>query len=184
MRPTQRYLVHSLHKGVSYAAHRSAWQRAETQKTAGPTPQPNPSNKYPYRIEKTYVGRVRRNILFHNKRHPRDVGWGGTHPFLPHLAVEHNAALSTQNQALHAILLLYREVLGQPIDPARRWGLIVRHDWVLLIQADRLADRQQCFKLGGGCAEVDGIPCGGFLADGRKYQFAVVGAGGGEPADA
>ncbi len=39
--------------------------------------------------------------------------------FLTHLAVERNAAQSTQNQALHAILFLYREVLGQPIDPAR-----------------------------------------------------------------
>ena len=39
--------------------------------------------------------------------------------FLTHLAVERNVALSTQNQALHAILFLYREVLGQPIDLAK-----------------------------------------------------------------
>ena len=61
---------------------------------------------------------------------------------------------STQNQALHAILFLYREVLGSRLTRLE-WGLIVRHDRVLLIQADRLADRQQCFKLGGGCAGFD-----------------------------
>ena len=104
---------------MSYAAHRSAAQRTETQITAEPTPRPNPSNKYPYRIEKTYVGRVRRCILFHNKRHTQEMGRAEIESFLTHLAVERNAALSTQNQALHAILFLYREVLGQPIDPAR-----------------------------------------------------------------
>ena len=70
---------------------------------------------YSYRTEKTYVGWVRRYILFHNKRHPQEMGRAEIESFLTHLAVERNVAPSTQNQALHAILFLYREVLEQPI---------------------------------------------------------------------
>jgi len=70
---------------------------------------------YSYRTEKTYVGWVRRYILFHNKRHPQEMGRAEIESFLTHLAVERNVAPSTQNQALHAILFLHREVLEQPI---------------------------------------------------------------------
>ena len=70
---------------------------------------------YSYRTEKTYVGWVRRYILFHNKRHPQEMGRAEIESFLTHLVVERNVAPSTQNQALHAILFLYREVLEQPI---------------------------------------------------------------------
>lgn len=58
---------------------------------------------------------IRRYILFHNKRHPKDMAEAEVEAFLTHLAVEGNVAASTQNQALSAILFLYRYVLKQPL---------------------------------------------------------------------
>ena len=66
---------------------------------------------YSYRTEETYVQWIRRFILFHNKRHPSEMGGDEVNAFLTHLAVNENVAASTQNQALSAILFLYREVL-------------------------------------------------------------------------
>lgn len=71
---------------------------------------------YSYRTEQSYVGWIKRFILFHDKRHPREMGRAEIEAFLTHLAVEGNVAPSTQNQALHAILFLYREILEIPID--------------------------------------------------------------------
>ncbi|NMF61047.1 integron integrase [Pseudanabaena yagii] len=66
---------------------------------------------YSYRTEETYVQWIRRFILFHNKRHPSEMGGDEVNAFLTHLAVNENVAASTQNQALSEILFLYREVL-------------------------------------------------------------------------
>ena len=66
---------------------------------------------YSYRTEETYVQWIKRFILFHNDRHPREMGSDEVNAFLTHLAVSENVAASTQNQALSAILFLYREVL-------------------------------------------------------------------------
>ncbi len=71
---------------------------------------------YSYKTEKSYVGWIKRFILYHGKRHPRDMGPTEIEQFLTHLAVDLNVAASTQNQALQAILFLYREVLQRPID--------------------------------------------------------------------
>jgi len=71
---------------------------------------------YSYRTEQTYRDWVKRYILFHNKRHPKDMGVEDIRAFLSHLAVEKHVAASTQNQALSAILFLYRHVLGQEIE--------------------------------------------------------------------
>nr|QZL14091.1 integron integrase [uncultured bacterium] len=71
---------------------------------------------YSYRTEETYVQWIRRYILFHNKRHPNEMGGAEVNAFLTHLAVSENVAASTQNQALSAILFLYREVLQQELD--------------------------------------------------------------------
>ena len=68
---------------------------------------------YSRRTEKTYVAWIRRYILFHNKRHPMEMGAGEVTQFLTALAVERKVAASTQNQALGALLFLYREVLQQ-----------------------------------------------------------------------
>lgn len=68
-------------------------------------------NHYAYSTEKTYVDWIRRFILFHNKRHPLDMGPAEINAFLTHLAVKGNVAASTQNQALCAIVFLYKKVL-------------------------------------------------------------------------
>ncbi|RUR76791.1 phage integrase N-terminal SAM-like domain-containing protein [Chlorogloeopsis fritschii PCC 9212] len=71
---------------------------------------------YSYQTEKTYIYWIRRYILFQNKRHPKDMGSAEIEAFVMHLAVNENVAASMQNQALHAILFLYREVLKQDLD--------------------------------------------------------------------
>jgi integron integrase len=63
--------------------------------------------------EHAYVGWIRRFILFHDKRHPLQMGAAEASAFLTHLAVDGHVAASTQNQALSALLFLYREVLEQ-----------------------------------------------------------------------
>ncbi len=70
---------------------------------------------YAYRTEDTYIQWIRRFILFHNKRHPKEMAEPEVQAFLTHLAVEGNVAASTQNQALSALLFLYRYVLNQPL---------------------------------------------------------------------
>ena len=67
---------------------------------------------YSIRTETQYVQWIRRFVLFHGKKHPRDMGAPEVEAFLTHLAVEGNVAAATQNQALSALLFLYREVLG------------------------------------------------------------------------
>ncbi|MBW1779656.1 MAG: phage integrase N-terminal SAM-like domain-containing protein [Deltaproteobacteria bacterium] len=64
-----------------------------------------------YRTEQTYVNWIRSFILFHNKRHPAEMDESEVSRFLTYLAVNKNVAASTQNQALSAILFLYKEVL-------------------------------------------------------------------------
>jgi integron integrase len=70
---------------------------------------------YSRRTEKSYVGWIRRYILFHGKRHPAEMGAAEVTRFLTALAVERHVAASTQNQALAALLLLYRDVLEQDL---------------------------------------------------------------------
>jgi len=78
---------------------------------------------YSIRTEDSYVDWIRRFILFHKKRHPKDMGRAEVEAFLTHLAVEGNVAASTQNQALSALLFLYHEVLkvefDAPLDSVR-----------------------------------------------------------------
>lgn len=67
---------------------------------------------YSIRTETQYVQWVRRFILYHGKQHPRDMGAAEVEAFLTHLAVDGQVSASTQNQALSALLFLYKEVLG------------------------------------------------------------------------
>jgi integron integrase len=66
---------------------------------------------YSIRTETAYVDWVRRFILFHDKRHPAEMGAVEVAAFLTHLAVDRQVSASTQNQAKSAILYLYKEVL-------------------------------------------------------------------------
>ena len=71
---------------------------------------------YSLRTEQAYVSWTRRYIFFHNKRHPKDMGSPEIEAFLTHLAVEKRVAASTQNQALSALVFLYRNVLHQELE--------------------------------------------------------------------
>jgi len=66
---------------------------------------------YSIRTENVYCDWVRRFILFHNKRHPRDMAANEVTAFLTHLANKRNVSASTQNQAKSALLFLYKHVL-------------------------------------------------------------------------
>jgi integron integrase len=69
---------------------------------------------YSYKTEQTYLGWMRRYVRFHLPRHPRETGTEGVRAYITHLAVEKNYSPATQNQALAAILFMYR-VLGVEI---------------------------------------------------------------------
>ncbi len=88
-----------------------------------PTPPPPPRlldqireriryKHYSIRTERAYVDWARRFILFHGKRHPREMGAAEVESFLTYLANERNVAASTHQQALAALLFLYGEVLN------------------------------------------------------------------------
>jgi len=70
---------------------------------------------YSIRTEEAYIRWIREYILFFDKRHPAELGAKEVSAFVSHLAVNRNVASSTQNQALSALLFLYREVLDLPI---------------------------------------------------------------------
>ncbi len=81
---------------------------------------------YSYATEKAYTSWIKRFILFHDKRHPRQMGEVEIESFLTYLAVHRQVAPSTQNQALAALQFLYQKVLHLPLDegilpvPAKR----------------------------------------------------------------
>jgi integron integrase len=72
--------------------------------------------QYSPRTENTYTQWVREYILFHKKRHPREMGTAQINQFITHLVMERKASASTQNQALSAILFLYRNLLNIELD--------------------------------------------------------------------
>ena len=116
-----------LHSPVWYAAVMDvadvpALAVRETNQTGPPTPRlldrvrdAIRTRHYSRRTEKTYVAWIRRYIFFHGKRHPADMGAAEITRFLTSLAVDGKVAPSTQNQALSALLFLYREVLQQEV---------------------------------------------------------------------
>lgn len=100
------------------------------------------SRHYSPHTEKAYVSWVRQYVLFHGKRHPSEMGVGEIRAFLSYLAMRRRVSASTQNQALSALLFLYRNVLGQPVEwvddlvrakrPARL-PLVLSHDEVAAV---------------------------------------------------
>ncbi len=96
---------------------------------------------YAYRTEQAYTSWIKRFVLFHDKRHPQELGAVEIESFLTHLAVELEVSPSTQNQALAALQFLYREVLHLPLDqdilpvPAKR----TKHLPVVLSQQEARA---------------------------------------------
>jgi integron integrase len=74
---------------------------------------------YAKRTVESYEQWLRRFLRFHSMRHPREMGSEEVNAFLTHLAVEGNVSASTQNQALAALLFLYRELLERDLDLER-----------------------------------------------------------------
>jgi site-specific recombinase XerD len=72
---------------------------------------------YSRRTEKAYVDWIRRYIVFHQKKHPSTMGATEIVAFLAWIAVDRRVSASTQNQALSALLFLYRQVLGVDLGP-------------------------------------------------------------------
>ncbi len=70
---------------------------------------------YSIRTEQAYVDWIKRYVLFHQKRHPNDMGEEEIAQFITHLATERKVASSTQNQALNAIVFLYKRVLNREL---------------------------------------------------------------------
>ena len=95
----------------------------------GPVPQPRKLldhvrdvlrvNHYSVRTEEAYVGWIRRYILYHNKKHPRDMGALEVELYLTHLAVGEKVSTNTQKQALNALVFLYHRVLQKRLGQFR-----------------------------------------------------------------
>ncbi len=99
---------------------------------------------YSIRTETQYLQWIKRFILFQGKRHPKDMGAAEVEEFLSHLATDGNVSASTQNQALSALLFLYREVLGIALPwmdtmvrakrPQRLPSVLTRSEVVLVLE--------------------------------------------------
>lgn len=70
---------------------------------------------YSIRTEETYLHWIKRFIYHHDRRHPAEMGEAEVADFLTHLAVRGRVAAGTQNQALNALVFLYKHVLKQPL---------------------------------------------------------------------
>ena len=82
---------------------------------------------YSLRTEEAYAAWIKRYVVFHRKRHPAELGPAEITQFLTALAVERRVSASTQNQALAALLFLYRDVLGR--DPGWIDGVVRAGSW-------------------------------------------------------
>ena len=114
--------------GEAIGMGRTLWLVREGAKETPRVPQPGPPPKlmdrvrqairlrhYSRRTEEAYLGWIRRFILFHGKRHPMEMGEVEVTAFLTSLAVRRRVSASTQNQALSAILFLYKHVLEREL---------------------------------------------------------------------
>lgn len=94
---------------------------------------------YSIRTEQAYVQWIKRFILFNNKRHPKDMGEKEISTYISYLAVHGKVAASTQNQALNAIVFLYKQVLRinlgdfGPMERAKPFAFIVGPKYPIVI---------------------------------------------------
>ena len=123
---------------------------------------------YSRRTEEAYVHWIRRLVLFHHGRHPRELAEGDVNRFLTHLAIEQNVAASTQNQALAALLFLYEHVLEQPLNRIagvvrarrpRRLPVVLSRDEVAAVLAELDGDPYLVCALlyGSGLRVLEGL---------------------------
>lgn len=113
------------------------------------------------RTEEAYVMWVRRFVLFHKMRHPSEMSAPQVNPFLTHLAVNERVSASTQNQALSALLFLYRHVLGRSLGDLgevirahrpRRLPVVMTRDEVKAVLMNLTCDKwiMACLMYGAG----------------------------------
>jgi hypothetical protein len=134
---------------------------------------------YSIRTEQAYVSWIRDFILFHSKRHPSEMGAPHVSAWLSHLAIERRVAASTQNQALSAILFLYREVLGVDFDrlegverakrPSRRQCCRNRFSAIIRPSAHPILPRNQTLE-----AEQVPVQVASLRADSHPPMRSVV----------
>jgi integron integrase len=122
-RRDRRVIAARSHISVSYPAASARTGPALMVRESGPAEAPRPklldrvrqavrARHYSHRTEKAYIHWIKRYIFFHGKRHPAEMGADEVGAFLSALAVDGKVAAATQNQALSALLFLYREVLA------------------------------------------------------------------------
>jgi len=109
------------------------------------------SRHYSRRTEQTYCHWARRFIFFHEVRHPADMAEPEINAFLTHLAVKEKVSASTQNQALSALLFLYRHVIGREVGDLgevirarkpKRLPVVMTRDEVKAVLANLSGDKQ------------------------------------------
>jgi integron integrase len=106
---------------------------------------------YSLRTERAYVGWVRRYVLANGKRHPRGLGQAELEGFLTALAVDGCVAASTQNQALSALLFLYRQVLGMDRVPWLEGVVRAKHPARIPVVLSRGEVRRLLAHIDGTC---------------------------------
>jgi site-specific recombinase XerD len=123
---------------------------------------------YAYSTEKTYVYWAKRFVLYHSKGHPLEMGEKEISEFLTYLPVEENVAASTQDQALSALLFLYREVLRRDLDlplelvwakRPKRLPMVLTKEEARLTPMSRPRTGQHKVDLKGGDALALPSPC-------------------------
>jgi integron integrase len=106
---------------------------------------------YSLRTERAYAGWVRRYVLANGKRHPRGLGQAELEGFLTALAVDGCVAASTQNQALSALLFLYRQVLGMDRVPWLEGVVRAKHPARIPVVLSRGEVRRLLAHIDGTC---------------------------------
>ena len=101
---------------------------------------------YSLSTEKSYIHWILRYIRFNNRQHPKDMGKHEIERFLSHLAMNRDVSASTQNQALNAILFLYKEVLKTPIKAEIRALRATRPKQLPTVRTWCLFFRKQYFR--------------------------------------
>ena len=103
------------------------------------------------RTEQAYLQWMRRYVKYHGRRHPREMGPKEVEAFLTHLAVEAKVGASTQNQALQALLFLYRQVLGIELPWLENVTRASRPRRLPVVIEHRGGDGRAGLQLDGGC---------------------------------
>lgn len=123
---------------------------------------------YSTRTEEAYIAWIRRFVRYHDMRHPSVLGVADVERFLSMLAEERHVSAATQNQALSALLFLYREVLGEPLpwldsvvraSVTRRLPTVLTRDEVRAVLS-RLAERERLLATllyGAGLRLMEGL---------------------------